>query len=158
MRRFRRAAVFPKVHAASPRGFMDCAQLRQPTGSVRDRLTPPGPVQRGVTLYRCAGGGDALTGDKCCLRKWSGRHGRPYKLNSRPWRLSTTLSGKAAVKLTNPPAQRACPLWCLRQHLPPRESMSLDSQSPLAPYESSSFATPQAGPASGGTINREGPF
>ena len=80
MRRFRRAAVFPKVHAASPRGFMDCAQLRQPTGSVRDRLTPPGPVQRGVTLYRCAGGGDALTGDKCCLRKWSGRHGRPYKL------------------------------------------------------------------------------
>ena len=34
------------------------------------------------------------------------------------------------------------PLWCLRHHLAPVGSMSLDSQSPLAPYESSSFATP----------------
>ena len=41
------------------------------------------------------------------------------------------------------------PLWCLRHHLPaPLGSVSLDSQSPTVPCESSSLAT-----ASGGTKN-----
>ena len=42
------------------------------------------------------------------------------------------------------------PLWWLAPPPCPVGSMSLDSQSPTAPYESSSFATP----ASGGTITR----
>ena len=153
MRRFRRAAVFPKVHAASPRGFMDCAQLRQPTGSVRDRLTPPGPVQRGVTLYRCVGGGDALTGDKCCLRKWSGRHGRPYKL--------------IAAHGGYPQPSAAKPLSNLRTLRP-------NGPAPFGAYGTTflhgkhvtgfsvAFGSLRiqflCHPASGGTINRGGPF
>ena len=54
------------------------------------------------------------------------------------------------IKPLQPPCgRRKCiPLWWLAPPPCPVGSMSLDSQSPTAPYESSSFATP----ASGGTI------
>ena len=57
-----------------------------------------------------------------------------------------------AAKTIQPPCGRgnASPLWWLAPPPCPVGSMSLDSQSSTAPYESSSFATP----ASGGTITR----
>jgi|GEM_PF-6575332 len=43
------------------------------------------------------------------------------------------------------PPSVALPLWCLRHHLSPQESVSLGSQVALLPYEPSSLATPLCG-------------
>ncbi len=80
-----------------------------------------------------------------------------FIIHSRRRRLSTILGGEAAVKPEDPPAKgrsilrtfslttfgpEGSPPLVLTHHLSPKGSMSLDSQSPTAPYESSSFATP----------------
>ena len=141
--RWRRLAVFPKVDAASPRGLM------APPG-----LRPWAPrVQSGIgSAFRTGSPGSALGSyvvSLCAYPAWDTQV-------SRSWPLACPIRGLPFSRLTDWGGTVPCGaiLYTAFRRRPPlvagattfllKGSMSLDSQSPTAPYESSSFATPQA--------------
>ena len=130
------SAVFPKVDAASPRGLMAPPGLTAlgAKGSVRDRLTPPGRVEcSALGRYEVSlrWRGTAPYGAPFFMPPLAAKTGRP---GFRPWENHTT-----ALRAS----EMHSPFGGWRHHLSaPLGSVSLDSQSPTAPYESSSFATP----------------
>ena len=141
MRRNRRLAVFPKVDAASPRGLM------APPG-----LRPWAPrVQSGIgSAFRTGSPGSALGSyvvSLCAYPAWDTQV-------SRSWPLACPIRGLPFSRLTdwggtapcganiNAACRRRPPLVADATTFLLKGSMSLDSQSPTAPYESSSFATP----------------
>ena len=82
------------------------------------------------------------------------RRAIPHPSGRRPVKLKNLKNPRLRNRRPLSPMNPGAPLWCLRHLLPaPLGSVSLDSQSPTIPCESSSLAT-----ASGGTIRRRTPY